>query len=64
LWKGHINVQYVTQKGLENYFVKYLSKIEPTFFGSPNLRVIYVDKSNFLNLDSNYKLKKADVNFF
>ncbi|CAF1074181.1 unnamed protein product [Brachionus calyciflorus] len=33
LWNGHVNVQYVTKKGIEQYLVKYISKIEPTFSG-------------------------------
>ncbi|CAF0707230.1 unnamed protein product, partial [Brachionus calyciflorus] len=31
LWDGHVNVQYVTQRGIEQYLVKYISKVEPTF---------------------------------
>jgi hypothetical protein len=30
LWNGHINIQYITQRGIEQYLVKYISKIEPT----------------------------------
>ena len=32
LWDGHINVQYVTQTGIEQYLVKYISKVEPSHF--------------------------------
>ncbi len=32
MWDGHVNVQNVIKKGLEHYLVKYISKIEPTFF--------------------------------
>ncbi|RNA26642.1 DNA helicase ATP [Brachionus plicatilis] len=31
LWGGHVNVQYVTERGIEQYLAKYVSKIEPTF---------------------------------
>jgi hypothetical protein len=44
LRNGHINVQYVTQKGLEHFLVKYLSKIEPTFFGSSKNVLSEIDK--------------------
>ena len=30
-WRGHINVQRITNTGLERYLVKYVSKIEPSF---------------------------------
>jgi hypothetical protein len=32
LWDGHVNVQYVTKRGIEHYLVKYVSKVEPSFF--------------------------------
>ena len=32
LWDGHINIQYVTKKGIEQYLVKYISKVEPSQF--------------------------------
>ena len=32
LWDGHINVQRVTKRGLEQYLVKYISKVEPSYF--------------------------------
>ncbi|CAF0998397.1 unnamed protein product, partial [Brachionus calyciflorus] len=31
LWEGLVNVQYCTKRGLEQYLVKYISKVEPTF---------------------------------
>ena len=30
-WRGHINVQKITNTGLERYLVKYVSKVEPSF---------------------------------
>ena len=30
LWDGHMNIQLVTKKGLEQYLVKYISKVEPS----------------------------------
>lgn len=30
LWNGHINAQFVTQRGIEQYLVKYIAKMEPT----------------------------------
>lgn len=30
-WDGHVNVQKITNTGLERYLVKYISKVEPTF---------------------------------
>ena len=32
LWDGHINIQKVTKKGIEEYLVKYISKVEPSQF--------------------------------
>ena len=32
LWDGHMNIQFVTKKGLEQYLVKYISKVEPSQF--------------------------------
>ena len=32
LWDGHINIQYITQRGIEQYLVKYISKVEPSQF--------------------------------
>ena len=32
LWDGHLNIQYVTKKGIEQYLVKYISKVEPSQF--------------------------------
>jgi hypothetical protein len=29
-WDGHMNIQLVTKKGLEQYLVKYISKVEPS----------------------------------
>ena len=29
-WDGHMNIQYVTKKGIEQYLVKYISKVEPS----------------------------------
>lgn len=31
MWQGHVNVQYVTKRGIEQYLVKYIFKEEPTF---------------------------------
>ncbi|RNA04554.1 ATP-dependent DNA helicase pif1 [Brachionus plicatilis] len=33
LWNGHVNLQYCTKRGIEQYLVKYISKVEPTFKG-------------------------------
>jgi hypothetical protein len=30
LWDGHMNIQLVTKKRLEQYLVKYISKVEPS----------------------------------
>ena len=32
LWDGHMNIQFVTKKGIEQYLVKYISKDEPSQF--------------------------------
>lgn len=31
MWNGHINIQYDSMKGIEQYLVKYISKYEPSF---------------------------------
>ncbi|RNA06979.1 DNA helicase ATP, partial [Brachionus plicatilis] len=33
LWNGHVNLQYCTKRGIEQYLVKYISKVEPSFKG-------------------------------
>ena len=38
IWDGHMNVQYVTKKGLEQYLVKYISKVD---FKSKNSKKYY-----------------------
>ncbi len=32
LWDGHMNIQLVTKQGIEQYLVKYISKVEPSQF--------------------------------
>jgi hypothetical protein len=32
LWDGHMNIQLVTKHGIEQYLVKYISKVEPSQF--------------------------------
>lgn len=44
LWDAHVNVQYVTKRGIENYLVKYIAKIEPIFFAKMNEKANEVQK--------------------
>jgi hypothetical protein len=44
MWGGHVNVQNVTKHGLEHYLVKYISKIEPTFFAKVSEKTTEVEK--------------------
>jgi hypothetical protein len=55
LWNGHINVQYVTKRGIELYLVKYISKVEPSLLAKP------LQNTNFIKLRVVSSLEAASI---